>query len=343
MRALMVTEERGLSEEELPEPEPGPGEVTVEVALCGICGSDLHMLPSTAIAPGTVMGHEFSGRVIALGDGVEGVIVGDRVCVLPMDPCGACPACLAGNEHLCVEMSVRGHGLGGRSGAFAERVLAPADNVFELPDSVSDEEGALVEPLSVGVHAVKLAGLDPSEPAAVLGAGPIGVMTALALRARGFERLVVIEPGERRRERIAALGFEAVPIEGVHETVVERLGSELPAAVLECAGHPSALGLALELVRPAGVVVAAGVLEEPVPLNQLLLILKEARVVGSFAYRREDFAEALELVASGLIPSERLITEIAPLDRAQQLFDELRRPGTEQLKVLLRPGPPAVA
>ena len=338
MRALEVTEERGLAEAELPDPAPGSGEVSIEVAFCGICGSDLHMLPSPAIAPGTVMGHEFSGRVAAVGDGVERLSKDARVCVLPMDPCGACPACLAGNEHLCVEMPVRGHGLGGRSGAFAERVLAPAENVFELPDSVSDEQGALVEPLSVGVHAVRLAEADPEDPVVVLGAGPIGVMTALALRAQGFERVVVVEPGEPRRERIAALGFEAVPLEGVHEATVKRLGSELPAAVLECAGHPSALGLALELVRPAGVVVAAGVLEEPVPLNQLLLILKEVRVIGSFAYRREDFAEALELVASGAIPADELITEVASLDRAQELFDELRRPGTEQLKVLLRPG-----
>jgi 2-desacetyl-2-hydroxyethyl bacteriochlorophyllide A dehydrogenase len=337
MRAVEVTGERGLAETELPDPAPGPGEVAIDVAVCGICGSDLHMLPSPAIAPGTVMGHEFSGLVAALGEGVEAPSEGARVCVLPMDPCGACPVCLGGNEHLCVEMPVRGHGLGGRPGAFAERVLAPAANVFELPDSVSDEQGALVEPLSVGVHAVRLAEADPGDPVVVLGAGPIGVMTALALRARGFERVVVVEPGERRRQRISALDFEAVPMEGVHEAVVERLGSELPAAVLECAGHPSALGLALELVRPAGVVVAAGVLEEPVPLNQLLLILKEARLVGSFAYRREDFVEALELIASGAVPTDQLITEVAPMGRAQALFDELRAPGTDQLKVLLRP------
>jgi 2-desacetyl-2-hydroxyethyl bacteriochlorophyllide A dehydrogenase len=337
MRALEVTEERKLAEAELPEPEPQAGEVAIDVAFCGICGSDLHMLPSPAIAPGTVMGHEFSGTVAALGEGVEGWELGERVCVIPVDPCGECPNCLAGNGHLCVQAPLRGHGLGGRSGGFAQRVTAPATSLLRLPDQVSDEHGALVEPLAVGVHAARLAELDPGEPVCVLGAGPIGVMTCLALRAEGFERLVVIEPGERRRERIEALGFGALPLQGVHEATVAALGGAMPAAVFECAGRPDAVGLALELVRARGVVVAAGVLEEPVPLNQLLLILKEARIQGCFAYRREDFERAIELLASGELPGGELVTEVVPLGRAQEMFDELGSPGTDQLKVLLRP------
>ena len=338
MRALQVTDERGLAEAELPDPSPGPGEVTIEVAYCGICGSDLHMLPSPAVPPGTVMGHEFSGRVAAMGEGVSGCEPGERVCVLPMDPCGECPACLDGNPHLCLQAPLRGHGLGGRPGAFAERVSAPAQNVFALPGEISDEHGALVEPLAVAVHAVALGAAELGDPVVVLGAGPIGVMTALALRATGFERPVVVEPGERRRDRAAELGFATLPLDGVHTAAVEELGGEPPRAVFECAGESSALGLALELVRPAGTVVAMGVLAEPVPVNQLLLIIKEARIRGSMAYGPSDFERSIELLASGTIPAEELITEVAPLARAQELFEQLRRPGTEQLKVLLRPG-----
>jgi 2-desacetyl-2-hydroxyethyl bacteriochlorophyllide A dehydrogenase len=337
VRALRVSDERRLEPGELPDPEPGEGEVAVDVAFCGICGSDLHMLPSPVISPGSVMGHEFSGRVAAIGPGVEGWEVGERVAVLPGHPCGECPNCASGNEHLCIQMPVRGHGLGGRQGGFAERIAVHAETLFRLPDSVSDEQGALVEPLAVGVHAARISGADPVEPACVLGAGPIGVMTAIALRASGFERIVVVEPGERRRERIERLGFDAVPLEGVHEGVLAALGGQLPAAVFECAGHPDALGLAVELVRSAGVVLAAGVLEEPVELNQLLVIIKEARIQGAFAYVREDFDRAIELLAAGEVPTEELITEVAPLERGQELVDELRRPGTEQLKVLLKP------
>jgi len=337
MRALQVTEQRGLAEVELPNPQPGEGEVVLEVACCGICGTDLHMLPSPALEAGTVMGHEFSGRVAALGPGVEGWSEGDRASVIPVDPCGECFNCLEGRAHLCVQAALRGHGLGGRPGAFAEMVSAPASSLFRLPDSVSDEQGALVEPLAVGVHGAWLGAAGPGDPVCVLGAGTIGVMTALALRASGVERLVVVEPGERRRARIEALGFEAQPLEGVHESAVAALGGELPVTVFECAGHPSAVGLALELVRHAGTVVCLGLQEEPVPLNQLLLILKEASLQGSFAYRREDFAEALELLASGAVPAGELITEVAPLSRAPELFEQLLAPDTDQLKVLLAP------
>jgi 2-desacetyl-2-hydroxyethyl bacteriochlorophyllide A dehydrogenase len=337
MRAVQVTEERGLSEGELPDPEPGAGEAVVEIAYCGICGSDLHMLPSPAIAPGTVMGHEFSGRVTAVGQGVKDWSEGDRVTVLPGTPCGECPSCLAGNEHLCAAAMVRGHGLGGRPGAYAERVVVDAESLFALPESISDQHGALIEPLAVGVHARALAGLKPGDPVCVLGAGPIGVMASLALRAGGAERIVVIEPGEARRERMGGLGFDAIPLEGVHEGLIAKLDGELPAAVFECAGHPSALGLALELVRSAGTIVACGVLEEPVQINQLLLIIKEVRIQGAFAYRREDFEGAIELLASGQVPADELITNVVALGEAQAMFDELLRPGTEQLKVLLQP------
>ncbi len=337
MRALEVTEDRRLTEAELPDAEPGPGEVALEVAFCGICGSDLHLLPSPAIAPGTVMGHEFSGRVAAVGEGVEGWEPGDRVCAVPGAPCGACPSCLAGDEHLCVEMSIRGHGLGGKPGAYAERVAVHADSLYALPDSVSDQHGALVEPLAVGVHADSLADMAPDDPAVVLGAGPIGVMTSLALRANGAERILVVEPGEHRRKAIEGLGFDAIPLDGVHDAVVSRFDGTLPATVFECAGHPKAVGLGLELVAPAGTIVAVGVLEEPVEINQLLLTMKEARIQGAFAYRREDFDRAIELLSSGEIPAEKLITQVVPLGSAQEMFDELRRPGTEQLKVLLQP------
>lgn len=337
MRAVQVTDQQGLAEGELPDPEPGEGEVAVEVAFCGICGSDLHMLPSPAIPPGTIMGHEFSGRIASVGEGVEGWCAGDRVSVIPGKPCGECPNCLADREHLCGEAVMRGHGLGGRPGAYAERIVVHSDCLFRLPDGVPDEHGALVEPLAVGVHAAGLASLESGDPAVVLGAGPIGVMCALALRASGVDRVVVVEPGDSRRERIEGLGFTAVALEGVHEAVIGALDGELPGAVVEGAGHPDALGLALELVAPAGTIVAAGVLEEPVPINQLLLIIKEATIRGAFAYRREDFDRSIELLASGQIPADELITEVAPLGRAQEMFDELRRPGTEQLKVLLAP------
>lgn len=299
----------------------------VRVAACGICGSDLHMRPSPALPAGTVMGHEFAGEVQAVGPGVERLKEGQRVCVYPFQPL---------DHHDLTVALTSGLGIGGGPGAYAEAVLAGEDMCWPLPDGMDIEHGALVEPLAVALHALDVGGVEPGDACAVIGAGPIGVMVALALQARGVERVCVVERNERRAERMRSLGFEAVGVGGAAERVAELLG-EPPRVVLECAGNPAAPGLAIELVSPCGVVVLLGVLEEPVEISQLLLMLKEAQIRASFAYRPASFTEALELIAAGRIPADRLITGRAPLERAQELFDELVQPQTEHLKVLLTP------
>jgi 2-desacetyl-2-hydroxyethyl bacteriochlorophyllide A dehydrogenase len=198
------------------------------------------------------------------------------------------------------------------------------------------EHGALVEPLAVALHGINRGGVGSDRPAAVVGAGPIGVMTALALRARGTERLVVLEPNELRRERMDALGIPAVGLDGAGAAVRAELGSD-PAVVYECAGHPSAPALAIDLVGPAGCVVLLGALDEPVEISQMTLIVKEADLRASFGYRPGDFTEAVALLAAGRIPVDQVVTAVEPLERAEEMFDALERPGSEHLKVLLRP------
>jgi 2-desacetyl-2-hydroxyethyl bacteriochlorophyllide A dehydrogenase len=283
------------------------------------------------------MGHEFSGRIAALGEGVEGWAEGERVTVYPWVPCGECVMCLAGAEHVCVQAATTGIGLGAVDGAYAERIAVDASSLFRLPDEVSDDAGALVEPFAVGLHGVVIAEADPAEPAAVIGAGPIGIMTALALRARGFERVVVIERNERRAERVSDLGFPALGLDGVHMALMEACGGLPPPAIFECAGNPAALGLALELVRTQGTIVALGVLEEPVPISQLVLLIKEAQIRGSFAYTKGDFADAIALIAAGALPVEKLVTAVVDLERAEEMFGALLDPEAEELKVLLAP------
>jgi 2-desacetyl-2-hydroxyethyl bacteriochlorophyllide A dehydrogenase len=337
LRAVEIAEDRSLVAVDRPEPQPGPGQVVVQVARCGICGSDLHLRPSPAIPAGTVMGHEFAGRIAAIGDGVEGWREGERVCVYPFIPCGECPMCEAGHEHVCMQAAVTGIGLGANPGAYAERIVVDASTLFHLPDTVSDDAGALVEPFAVGLHGIAQAEADPTEPALVIGAGPIGVMTALGLRARGFERVLVVERNERRARRIAELGFDALGLDGVHMAVLEACGGLPPPAIFECAGNPAALGLALELIRPKGRIVALGVLEEPVPISQLVLLIKEAELHGSFAYTKADFADAIGLIADGALPVESLVTSVVELDRAEEMFGKLLAPDSDELKVLLAP------
>jgi (R,R)-butanediol dehydrogenase / meso-butanediol dehydrogenase / diacetyl reductase len=333
-RAVQVGDDRRLVVVERPLPPPGPGEVELEVAYCGICGSDLHFRDVPALFPGgTVPGHELSGRIAALGDGVEGWRLGDRVSVLPFAQCGACAACRAGEEQVCAHAVADGIGLGtGRAGGYAERVVVDARMLFALPDELDDAAAALVEPVAVGVHAVAKAGVEADAPAAVVGAGPIGLVTAIVLRARGFERIVVVSRNPARSRVAEELGFGTVT-----PGKAAALGDEPPAAVFECAGTPAAAVLALELVRPLGRVVLAGIALEPLSLPATSIVFKEAELVGALTYRRAEFAEAIELLAAGEVPADRLITDVVGLDGAEDAFQALTAPGNRQVKVLLRP------
>jgi 2-desacetyl-2-hydroxyethyl bacteriochlorophyllide A dehydrogenase len=337
VRAVAIAEDRTLEPTELEERPLERDEARVQVAFCGICGSDLHMRASPVIPPGAVMGHEFSGTVSELGGAVEGFAVGDRVAVYPFASCEQCPNCRRGDYHVCQQAATAGLGLGANPGAYAESVVARESMLVALPDGLPLEHGALVEPLAVGLHGIDVGEAQRDDRCVVIGAGPIGVMTALALRARGVERVLVIEKNERRRERMRSLGVEAVGLDGVHERVIEFFEGELPDVVFECAGNPAAPPLAIELIRSRGVIVLLGVLEEPVEISQLVLMIKEAQLRSSFAYRLEDFQEAIELLVGGSVPAAELITATAPLEEAQQMFERLEDPDTEQIKILLVP------
>jgi threonine dehydrogenase-like Zn-dependent dehydrogenase len=253
-----------------------------------------------------------------------------------------------------IAASVTGIGCGGPYGGLADAAVVGADRLWRLPDALTTEHGALVEPLAVALHALDVAGvgvggavgggvgragaaLVDELACAVVGAGPIGVLTALALRARGVARVAVVEPNDARRARMAAFGLPAYPLDGVHEAVLGGLGGA-PDVVFECAGHPSAPGLALELVAPSGVVALLGVHDAPVPVSQLLLMLKEAQLRASFCYRPASFDEAVGLLADGTVPVDGLVTSRRPMSETAAVMDTLATPGTDELKVLLTPG-----
>ena len=329
MKVVAVGPEQTLEVREVDDPSPGEGQVLVDVAACGICGSDLHMLPSGVLPEGSVLGHELSGTLAGVGPGVEDWSEGDRVCVYPFAPV----------DELDIPLAMAsGIGLGTNDGGYAERMVCDAAMLWRLPEDIELVHGALVEPLAVGLHGIDVSGAEPGQPVCVLGCGPIGAMTLVGLRGRGFEDIVVVEPNPGRRELAKRLGAPHVTgLEGVHEAVLGALGGRAPEAVIECAGHVSAPGLAVELVAPEGTIALVGMLEEPVPISQLNVMLKEAVLRGSFAYRPRDFDEAVTLLAGGRVPVGELVTSRHPLEDASECFAELRRPGTEELKVLLTP------
>lgn len=336
MRAVAISEDRSLSVVDLPEPGLAPDEVRIAVRFCGICGSDLHMRDMPMIPAGVVLGHEFMGVVTETGTDVTGWAEGDRVVANPFDPCGQCEMCLRGMPELCPTSTQRGVGLGSRYGAYAESAIAPQGSLFRLPDHVSDQRGALVEPLAVGLHGVNLAGAQPSSLTLVLGAGPIGIMTALGLRGKGFEKIAVVEPTEVRRSTVARLGFAVTDVEGQAENVRDILGGP-PTLAFDCTGHPSGISTAVDLVAPAGTIVVIGVPSYPSTVHMATVATKELLIRGSLAYTSADIAEAIGQLANDQIPADELITAVAPLEDAERWFGELTSGATRQIKVLLQP------
>lgn len=341
MRAAVYKGVRDVRVEDVPVPESGTDGIVLEVEVCGICGTDLHTFTEGAfVAPGQIMGHEFAGTVVEVGQNVTGVAVGDRVTSHPLVPCRACARCKEGRFNLCVVVFTQGIAFG-RPGAFAERVQIPeaevGRNVFPIGD-LSAEVGATAEPLAVGVHAVSLAGDVTGQTALVLGLGTIGLQTVQALKARGAGRILGIDLSALRIEAAASLGAEALDgAGGVAETLGAALGEgEEIDVVFECSGIPELTVAAIEHVRSGGAVVIVALYDDPMTLDPSLLVAKELRVQGSIAYTSEDFEEAVELLRSGRAQAEPLITHREALDDIGEAF-ETQLSKADSIKVVVSP------
>lgn len=322
MRAAVLHGIGDLRIEEAPEPSIREGYVLIDVAYNGICGSDLGMIhaygvsadphPLTGACGPQILGHEFSGVIRELGAGVDGVAVGDRVVVRPNYFCGDCAACRAGHEHLCEKGAF--HGINAPGGGLSERTAVPAVNVHVLPDTVSLAQAAVVEPLAVALHAVVLSGAASGQFALVLGGGPIGIATALNLRAGGTGRILVSEPSATRRGVAAGLGFDTVDPAQVDPctAVRERTDGAGADVVFECAGVAAAMQTALGAVRARGTVILLATYKEQVPLNTYAMMFGEMRLMSSLAYSRKDFCAVIDRMAAGAYPTDGWV-ECVPL------------------------------
>jgi 2-desacetyl-2-hydroxyethyl bacteriochlorophyllide A dehydrogenase len=328
--------------EHVPDPDAGPDDVVVKVAACGICGSDLHTyLHGAFVEPGQVMGHEFVGEVVHVGERISGLAVGDRVTASPIVPCMECARCREGRYNLCGAAWANGIAYG-RPGAFAEFVKIPSpvvgSNVFPLGPEVTDAAGALVEPLAVGVHAVRLVEPVQGATALVLGLGTIGLQVVQALRAHGAGRIIGIDLSARRVEAAAAVGAEAYDgSDGVASVLAGALaGGEEIDVVFECTGVRPAAQAALDVVRSGGTILVLALYDEPIALDPTVLVQREILLRGSIAYTSEDFQEAVELLAAGAALADPLITHREPLDKIGEAFStQLRK--NDSIKVLVEP------
>ncbi len=329
-----------MTREERPVPEPGSGQVLVEVDHCGICGSDVHMIQEGWTRRGTVLGHEWSGRVVALGPGVTGWEPGQLVVGGPSPRCGRCRRCLEGKPSQCAnrEHTITDHG---GDGAFAGYTLAGAESLRAVPEGLSSREAALAEPLAVALHGVNRSGWTPEDSVMVLGAGPIGALTIAVLRHRGAEDVVVVEPVERRQVLASRLGARTVLHPSELETYPrwepERLSPRAVDVVLECSGKKAAVEAAYCQLRRGGTLALVGAGNESIELDPNRMILNELHLCGSFVYDADGFERALELLAAGAIPTELIIeSEDVPLDRVGQAVRELAE-GTLAGKAMVVP------
>jgi 2-desacetyl-2-hydroxyethyl bacteriochlorophyllide A dehydrogenase len=330
MRAVQIEKPGSVVVGELPAPRPGPHEVLVGVEACGFCGTDLHIADGEfAPTPYPIVpGHEFSGTVLELGSDVATDLdVGARVAVDPSLFCGFCPACRSGRGNLCANWGATGDTV---DGAFAEQVAVPAVNAYRLPDSVSFEQGALVEPLSCAVHGVRRLGVEVGESVLVVGAGTMGLLLIQLLHRAGA-RVVAVDRVEAKTVLAESMGAYR------SGTSIEALDGEQFDAVVDVTGVPAVIEQGLDAVRRGGRFLVFGVApsEARVALSPFRVYNDEITVIGSMAVLH-SFGTALDLIARGVVRTDDLVSHRLPLEEYERALEIVR--GGAGVKVHVVPG-----
>ena len=355
MRAAVYHGQGDVRVEDVTPRSPGPNDVEIEIAYCGICGSDVHEYAAGPIAipeekphPLTnetlplTLGHEFSGTVSNVGAAVDDVAVGDRVTVNPAIWCGDCRFCQEGDYHRCV--SGGSIGLAGWGGGLAERAVVPASQVVPVPDDVDLADAALAEPYAVALHAVRRSKLESGDACVVFGAGPIGLGIAQTSRIAGARRVYVSEPQDGRRAVADELGLETIdPMETDPLHWVSSQTNGGADVAYEAAGVESALKDALRTTVRGGEVLLVSVFEDEATIQPNYLMMAERSIVGSIAYRtgpraaEYEFSAVLEMLSDGRLDPEPLVTKRIDIDDVVEGGFEALTDPDEQVKILVSP------
>ena len=327
MRAAVLHGIKDLRVDERLIPEPVAGKVLVRIRRGGVCGSDVHYFEegrfgNFAMTAPFTLGHEITGEIVAVGDGVAQPVVGQRVVVNPAWQCGQCNPCRNGRGNLCRRVRM----LGSAStrpptdGAFSQYLLIAAEQCFPIPPEVNDGLGAMIEPFAVALHAVRRAGAVAGKQVVVTGGGPIGLLTVITARACGAATVAVSDPVAERREMALKVGADCAldPADAEWKGQVTSLTGDGFDVLFEASGAAPALEQAFDVTRRGGTIVQIGVFSSPalsLPVNQLLV--RELQFVGSFRYGNV-WEEAIRLVASGRVNLEPLISRVFPLSAAAE-------------------------
>ncbi len=324
--------------EELP---PSADCLTIDIRLCGICGTDIASYRSGHLHSPAVCGHEWVGTIREIGPGVDGFGAGDRVVVAVPPACGRCPECRAGNTEYCRTVSAVARGrdaLAPPHGAFARSITVAAARVLHAQPDLSDEEAAQVEPATVAFHGVRRSRIRVGDTVVVQGAGPIGLLVMQFARAAGAGQTIVVEPSPVRRRVAADLGADlAVAPDEAAAAVLDRTGGLGADVVMECAGVPQLLQTAVDLARSGGVVGLVSFLAQPATVNAARWLAKEITVVASNAFTHEDFRRSMTFLADGRVRTQPLHSRTVGLSDLPSALQDLASAATDDIKVLVRP------
>lgn len=319
-------------------PAPAPGEVAVRIAYCGICGTDMHVYHGNMDARvgfTRVIGHEMSGTVAAVGDGVSGLEPGQKVVVRPLDHCGACPACEAGHQHVCHKLKFLGLDT---DGAMQEIWNVPAHTLHVLPDDIRMDHAALIEPVAVACHDVRLSGLRDGEDVLVIGGGPIGVLVAMVARDAGG-RVVVSEVNPHRLAILQKLGFEVInPAEvDLAADVAARTGAKGADVVFEVSGTQAGVDAMTACAATRARIVMVAIHAQKPAVDMFQFFWRELQLIGVRVYEPEDYEKAIAIIVSGGVDADTIITDVSPLSDIQAAFEALDSSPTA-LKSLIKVG-----
>lgn len=343
MKALLLTEYKHLELADIPTPEIGPDDLLVQVKACGICGSDIHGWDGSSgrRIPPLVMGHEAAGVVSAVGENVTGFAVGDRVTFDSMVSCGKCHFCLEGRPNLCDDRMVLGVSCGDyrRYGAFAEYISVPARITFPIPDELPFAHAALIEAVSVAVHAANRTPVKMGDTAVVVGSGMIGLLVIQAIRLAGCSNVIAVDLSDEKLKVAKQLGAD-VTLNASKDDVVARV-KELTSGrgadvALEVVGATATVQSAIECTRKGGSVTIVGNLAPTVEFPLQSVVTRELNIFGSCASSRE-YPACIDLLARGAIRVEEMISAKAPLEDGPEWFSRLYAGDTDAMKVLLCP------
>ena len=338
MKCVAITSAKQLNIKDIEEPKLENGDVLIAVKKTGICGSDIHYWEAGAPV-GMVMGHEYVGTVLD-PNGCEDLKVGDRVTALPISPCGHCSACLSGNPQYCLETWNHATGLSlDYPGGLAPKMKIRSDMIIKVPDSVSDEEAAMVEPTAVGLHAIHLADIKVGDKVLIIGGGIIGLVSAMFAKSEGASYVALSETNAARGQKsvdlqVADEWFDA------KENILEKMYQKIPNGfdkVIECCGNAPAVSTALSAVKPGGSVILVGVSLGPIQVPTAIAVTRELTVKGAIAYTKDEFKTCIDLMANKQIDVLKFLSKTVGLSQVQASYEELTSGTSDVIKILVDP------